>query len=274
MAPQSTTQHGILLVAFGTTIPEAQAAYHHIEKRIQETYPQIPVRWAYTAAMVRRKLAKQGIIVSSPATALSLMADEGFTHVAVQSLHVIPGLEYHDLLRIAHAMRWLPKGIRQICVGDPLLSTHTDMERTAEGLHQWSLTFRSPHEALVMMGHGTPHPANVYYPGMQYYFDQRDANMVMGTIEGYPTIDNVMTRLKANGIQTVWLMPLLTVAGDHAIKDMAGETDQSWKTILEREGFEVKLMPTGLGMMDAMVDIWIDHLKVAINKLRTDAELR
>ena len=39
----------------------------------------------------------------------------------------------------------------------------------------------------------------------------------------------------------------MLVAGDHAINDMASDEEDSWKTILEKEGFNVKVHVKGLG---------------------------
>ena len=87
---------GILLVAFGSSKTSAQISFENIDKQVKATYPDIPVRWAYTSHIIRRKLAKQGKYLDSPEIALAKMMDEGFTHVAVQSLHTIAGSEYHE----------------------------------------------------------------------------------------------------------------------------------------------------------------------------------
>lgn len=42
-------------------------------------------------------------------------------------------------------------------------------------------------------------------------------------------------------------MPFMLVAGDHANNDMAGEDEESWKNVLEKEGFKVDLYLKGLG---------------------------
>ena len=94
---------GILLVAFGSSLPEAQVSFRNIDKKVKTAFPDIPVRWAYTSSIIRKKLAKQGNHLDSPEVALAKMMDEGFTHVAVQSLHTIGGEEFHDLRINAHA---------------------------------------------------------------------------------------------------------------------------------------------------------------------------
>ena len=51
---------GILLVAFGSSEPSAQVSFSNIDKALRAAYPGIPVRWAYTSHIIRKKLAKQG----------------------------------------------------------------------------------------------------------------------------------------------------------------------------------------------------------------------
>ena len=55
----------------------------------------------------------------------------------------------------------------------------------------------------------------------------------------------------------------MIVAGDHAQNDLAGEEEGSWKSRLESEGYGVETHLTGLGELDAVADIFIDHCKQA-----------
>jgi sirohydrochlorin cobaltochelatase len=258
---QITEKKAILLVAFGTSVEEAHSAYDNIEHRVKTAFPELEIRWGFTSSLVRRKLEAKGREVYSPASALTRLADEGFTHIIAQSLHIIPGLEYHDLLRISHSIQGLPKGLQQIKVSGPLLENHTDYTNVAQIIHDYSQTFVNEGEALLLMGHGTPHSANICYPGLQYYFRMIDSSIYVGTIEGFPSIEDIVPQLKQNGLKRLWLMPLLTSAGDHVLKDMSGEQPKSWKSILINEGFEVMIHPISLGMMDAIVDLWIAKIR-------------
>ena len=260
---EKTPKTGILLIAFGTSIPEAQQAYNHIAKKVQAAFPGMEVRWGITSAMVRRKLAKAGQQLDSPASALARMADDGFTHVAVQSLHVIPGAEYHDLLRTVHALQGLPKGLVRVTVGDPLLCTHPDMLKTTDALVAWAASFRKSDEAVLFMGHGTHHPSNIYYPGLQYYLQQRDPLLFIGTVEGYPELEDVKQKLIDRQVKTAWLVPLMTVAGDHALNDMAGEEPDSWKSQLTKMGFRVDTVLQGFGQNPEIRALMVEHLKTA-----------
>ena len=92
-------------------------------------------------------------------------------------------------------------------------------------------------------------------------------NFHVGTIEGYPTFDTMLAKLKASGVKKVMLMPFMFVAGDHANNDMAGDEEDSWKTILENEGYEVECVLEGLGQIPAVRDIYMEHVQAAMEKL-------
>jgi sirohydrochlorin cobaltochelatase len=210
---------GILLVAFGTSVPEARKAYDRIERMMRAAFPDVPLRWAYTSSMIRSKLAKQGQSLDSMETALAKMRDEGFTHVGVQSLHMIAGWEFHELQRNAAAFGAMAGGFDQITVGGPLLASQKDFAKVTEALLRNLPPARKPAEAVVFMGHGTSHPSNASYPALMYYLQRKDPVVFMGTVEESPTIEEIKQMLTARKVKTAYLMPFMAVAGDHAGND-------------------------------------------------------
>ncbi len=263
--PQKKT--GILLVAFGTSVPEAQKALDNIDEKMRAAFPEIPVRWAYTSSMIRKKLTKEGKTLDSPETALSQMMEEGFTHVAVQSLHIIAGEEYHELVRNAELFGRMAGGFERIEVGLPLLGDHYDMEAVAGVILGRIPGDRTASESVILMGHGTEHPANAAYPALMHYLQQKDFNVFVGTVESYPTIQDIMKMLAPKGVQKVYLMPLMAVAGDHARNDMAGDGPDSWKSVLAGARIDAVPILKGLGEYDEIVNIWIDHLREVVKRL-------
>lgn len=259
--PMSATplenKKALVLCAFGTTVPEAWGTYTFIESRFAAAFPDYEIRWAFTAAFVRKKWREMGKEIDSPATALARLADEGHKEVLVQSLHIIGGYEYHDLIKTARALEGLPKGLQKVQLGRPLLSCDDDYRAVAKILRTHSKTKRKDQEAWLLMGHGTGHGANISYAGLQLYLQEEDPLMLLATLEAFPDLQRAIRLLKKNEQNTVWLMPFLTVAGDHAVRDMAGVHPESWKSILEKEGFVVKTDGTPLGDLAPIVDRWI-----------------
>ncbi|HIJ57882.1 MAG TPA: sirohydrochlorin cobaltochelatase [Deltaproteobacteria bacterium] len=257
---------GILLVAFGSSMPEAQVSFENIDREVKASFSKIPVRWAYTSHMIRRKLAKSGKYLDSPEVALAKMLDEGFTHVAAQSLHTIGGYEFHDLRRTVHQFQY-PGGFHSIMLGFPLLSSQKDMQRVRDAIIENIPKERKQNEGIVLMGHGTHHPSNAFYAALMFQIQRKDPNIFIGCVEGYPEIDEIIAMLKEKSIKKVYLMPFMSVAGDHARNDMAGDDEDSWKSILTKAGIESVPILKGTAEYGNMVDIWVDHLGTILDQL-------
>lgn len=250
---------GILLVAFGSSEKSAQVSFDNIDKKTKARYPDIPVRWAFTSNIIREKLAKQGTMLDSPEVALAKMLDEKFTHVAVLSLHTIAGEEYHDLRRTVGAFNMIG-GFQRVILGYPLLSTQEDMERVVDAIMTTLPKERKKSDAVVLMGHGTHHPSNAFYAALMFQLQLEDPNIFVGTVENYPDINLIKELLLKKRIKKAYLIPFMSVAGDHAKNDMAGDEDDSWKSILTKTGIECVPVLKGSAEYDSFVDVWVDHL--------------
>jgi len=258
---------GILLVAFGTTVPEGREALDNIDAEARKRFPGIDIRWAYSSRIVREKLAAQGLVFDSPAMALARMMDDGFTAVAVQSLQTIPGEEFHGLQKTVEAFSGLPKGMDIVTLGLPLLAEPSDVDACAAAVMGTLPAERKPGEAVVLMGHGTRHPANIYYPGLQFSLSRLDPLVLVGTVEGTPSLDDVREVLRERKVSKVYLQPLMAVSGDHAMNDMAGDDEDSWKSRLTRDGLTCVPVLRGTAQAPAFVKIWLDHLQAALERL-------
>lgn len=256
---------GILLVAFGTSVPEAAKAFQQIEKQVKEAFPGVDTRWAYTSKIIRAKLKKQGKELDPPVTALAKMMEDGFTHVVVASFHTIPGEEFHDLRANARVFDGMRDGMKMVLVSRPLLSSGKDFETVIKGLMNEVPKSRKPEEAVIFMGHGSEHhPADAAYAAMNYWLGRTYPNTYVGTVEGRPGLDEFLPELKKKGVKKAYLVPFMSVAGDHARNDMCGAEEDSWKSVLKKEGIESECILKGTGEIPQIVDVWIDHIKSAV----------
>jgi sirohydrochlorin cobaltochelatase len=228
--------------------------------------PGVSVRMAYSSRIIRDKLASGGEKLSSPAQALADMAAEGFTRVAVQSLHAIPGREYSDIKATAELFQAMPKGIAKVCVGRPLLHSPADIATAAAAILP-TLPAHRKGEAVLLMGHGTDHPANAAYAALQLELWKRDPAVFVATVEGAPALDDLIPLLKRQGARTAHLVPLMSVAGDHALNDMAGSEDDSWASRLKAAGIASRPVLVGLGCRPGVAALWVEHLKDAVKEL-------
>ncbi|MHC1631462.1 MAG: sirohydrochlorin cobaltochelatase [Methanotrichaceae archaeon] len=271
----------ILLVAFGTSYPEAQASFDNIKEIYEKEFPNTEIRMAFTSDFIRRKILKRdGIFIDNPLTALATLNDEGYVNVVVQPLHVMNGEEYHDLLGIVDSLKMIDGkfAFNNLEIGDPLLTSMDDYEAVSAALaSQFDKTTdenrtvyenpRDPDEVgVVLMGHGTVHFSNSAYSQMAKILESDYDNVFMGTVEGYPTYEDVLEQAKESGVTKLRLMPFMIVAGDHATNDLAGDEDDSWKSMFESEGFETDAYLKGMGNNDEIVGIYVEHTKAALDE--------
>lgn len=259
---------GILLAFFGTSVPDAETALKNLEAKVRAAHPGIEARRAYSSNIIRNKLAESGQQVDSPVTALAKMMDDGFTKVAVLTTLFIPGEEYHGLARTVAAFDGLPKGFDKIALSQPLMSDPADMPATAAAFLKTLPAERKPGDAVVFMGHGTHHPGNIFYPGLQYYLSRLDPNTFVGTVEGTPSLDDIVAELKKRAIKKVYLAPLMAVAGDHAQNDMAGDEADSWKSVLAKNGIASIPVLKGMAGQEPVADVYLKHLTQTLDQLK------
>jgi cobalamin biosynthesis Co2+ chelatase CbiK len=253
---------GMLAVSFGTSYADTRkVTIEAVEEKLAKAFPDYDVRRAFTSNIIIKKLKERdNISIDTPEQALNKMKEEGFEEVVVQPLHVIAGAEYNDLLEV---VKKYEETFKKVTVGAPILNTPADYKTAVEAL-KIQLPELKEDQAVVVMGHGTHHPANASYPCLQSAIDDEGLNVFVGTVEGFPELTDVIEKLKEKNIKEVTLMPYMLVAGDHASNDMAGDEEDSWKTILKGEGFTVNTYLHGLGENAKYQDIYVDHAKKAI----------
>lgn len=257
----------ILVVSFGTSyLEQLKNSIENVENKIRNQFKDYDVYRAFTSHMIIKKLEiVHGLIVEKPEELLEKLYIEGYEEVIIQPLHIIPGEEFSYIKNIEVYFKDKFKSIK---VGRPIF-----YYQGIEGLPEdYSLFIKSikgiieGEEAVVMMGHGTVHPSNAVYGALQSVLnDEGYKNVFVGTVKGYPNFISVLNKIKKRGIKKVLLMPLMLVAGNHAINDMTSEKENSWKSMLEAEGIEVKLWTKGLGEVDEFAQLYIERVDDLIN---------
>ncbi|MDD6211596.1 MAG: sirohydrochlorin cobaltochelatase [Clostridiales bacterium] len=259
-------ERAILVVSFGTSYPETRRkTIDQIEQDIQAAYPEYRVYRAWTSKIIRKKLRERdGIEIPDVSGAMAQMAADGIRDVILQPTHMINGFENDAMMEEAAACSSL---FRQVEIGAPLLTSEEDNCRIVR------MIVKEMHpeegECLVLMGHGTEHEANSVYAALDDQFkDSGYPNVFMGTVEGYPTLESVLRRVRQTSVKKVVLAPFMIVAGDHAMNDLAGDRTDSWRKSFEKEGYEVRCILKGLGEYEEIRRIFIEHTKAAIRRLK------
>jgi sirohydrochlorin cobaltochelatase len=265
----------IVVMSFGTTYANSRkATIEQTVADIQAAHPDTKVVLAFTSHIIVDRIQKnEGITIPTPEDALAQLKADGYTRVALTSLDVIPGMEYaydsaiFDLYKDqfkkmtlgTSLMYWMGQEKQRDDVSEVLKAMSTEFPKVGEN------------DAILLMDHGTPHPSNAYYSVMQARLNELGMkNIFIYTVEGWPSLETAISQLKEKGIKNVTLIPMMMVAGDHANNDMAGNTPESHKSILEKEGFHVSTYIHGLGENEAVRKLFVDRANESWNALQNE----
>ena len=282
-------ENELLVVSFGTSFNDSRAAdIGGVEKALQAAYPDWSVRRAFTAQIIINHVqARDGEKIDNMEQALERAVDNGVKNLVIQPTHLMHGAEYDELTEAAENYK---DKFENLVIAEPLLGevgsdasvVNEDKAKVAEAITAEAVktagfdsleAAKEDGTAFVFMGHGTSHTAKVSYSQMAAQMaDLGYDNVFIGTVEGEPeetACEAVIESVKNAGYTKVVLRPLMVVAGDHANNDMAGDDDDSWKSMFEASGaFEkIDTQIAGLGEIEAIQQIYVDHTKAAIDSL-------
>ena len=259
-----TNKDAIVVTSFGTTFKETREKTIEATVRdIKAANPGVKVVTAFTSHIIIDRIAKnEGVKYPTPEEALTQLKEDGYSRVALVSLDVIPGMEYAYVRGVFHGYK---NQFKTMTCGTSLMYWQGQEEQPddiTEFIQAVSSQFpkMGKDEALLLMAHGTPHISNAYYAVIQAKLDALGyKNVYVYTVEGWPSLEDVIPKLKANKIKRVTLMPIMMVAGDHANNDMAGSEPDSHKSILESEGYKVDAYLHGLGENEMIRDMYVER---------------
>ncbi|MGE4504744.1 MAG: sirohydrochlorin cobaltochelatase [Desulfovibrionaceae bacterium] len=261
----------ILLAAHGSRRPEFRDAVTAVAGRVRETWPEARCAVAYTSAHVLARMRAHGETADDVSGALERLREEGVRRVAVQSLHVIPGREFHEMQALADRLMVRDGLFERIEVGRPLLACEEDLDLVARALLRLVPEDRAEGEAVIFIGHGTAHEGNEYYPALHRRLQRLDPMVflgVMGRGKGRePSVDTVAKWLARADVRRAALLPFLFGAGFHVAHDLMGEKEDSWESALGRAGIACRGILKASGEYDELSDIWLAHLSDAMARL-------
>lgn len=250
----------LICVSFGTSVPAARANIESVETVFRSACPEADFFRAFTSPTIRRILQSRGETVLSLEEALRDAEKAGYKDVIVQPTHFLFGTEYDKMRAAVQAYR---NRFSTLLFGRPLLAAQTDLDRLGEYFME---TYPSePGKAVVLFGHGTLHFANTTYPALQTVFHIRHRpDIIVGTAEGWPTLQDVREELKGGGCTSVNLVPAMLVNGDHVMNDLTGDGPDSWKSVLQQDGYQVDCTRKGLGMEPEILALYRTHFEALL----------
>ena len=258
-AMEPTDKAALLMVHFGTSYEDTRAlTIDALNSRAAEAFPQLEVREAYTSRMIIRKLRRQGTDKQTPLEALLRLRSEGYTHIVVQSTHLLDGVEMESLRIDVQSVAPFFKEVR---IGTPLLYSVDDCRRVTDILSSRHAPDAKRREHVMLVGHGTYTPATATYSQLAHMLHaQGQDNIHVATIEGYPTFETALAEIKAAKGKSVELVPMMFVAGDHARNDIAVD----YREALEAEGMSATACMEGLGQIPEIQELYIEHISQAL----------
>ena len=287
-------ENELLVVSFGTSLNDSRAQdIKGIEDKLQEAYPDWSVRRAFTAQIIINHVeARDDEVIDNMQQALDRAVANGVKNLVVQPTHLMHGAEYDEM---TEAIDGYKDKFESVAIAEPMLGEvgddatviNDDKKAVAQAITDEACKIAGYDSmeaaaedgtAFVFMGHGTSHTANVTYDQMQTQMDDLGfTNAFIGTVEGEPEdteCQAVIAKVKDAGFKKVVLRPLMVVAGDHANNDMAGDDEDSWKSQFEASGAfdSIDCQIEGLGRIEAVEDLYVEHTKAAIDSLGADAE--
>ena len=283
-------ENEILVVSFGTSFNDSRAAdIGSVEKAIQKANPDWSVRRAFTAQIIINHIqARDNEKIDNMEQALERAVSCGVKNLVIQPTHLMRGAEYDELVEAVNCYK---DKFENIAVAEPLLGKvgnsasvinqdkkDVAVAITAEAVKTAgfaSLKVAAEKDtAFVFMGHGTSHSAKISYSQMASQMEELGyENVFIGTVEGEPeetACENVIEAVKDAGYTKVVLRPLMVVSGDHANNDMAGDDEDSWKSMFKASGaFEkIDCQIAGLGRIPAIQQMYVDHTAAAVSQLK------
>ena len=286
-------ENELLVVSFGTSYNDSRVEdIKGIEDALQEAYPDWAVRRAFTAQIIINHVqARDGEVIDNMQQALDRAVENGVKNLVVQPTHLMHGAEYDEM---AEVLEQYQDKFESVAIAEPMLGEvgddatviNEDKAAVAQAVADAAVQeagFDSMEAAaedgtaFVFLGHGTSHTAKVSYSQMQTQMEELGfKNAFIGTVEGEPedtACEAVIEKVKEAGYKKVILRPLMVVAGDHANNDMAGSEEDSWKSMFEASGSfdSVDAQIEGLGRIEAVEDLYVEHTKAAIDSLGTEA---
>lgn len=263
----------ILITSFGTTFKDTrEKTIDAVMKKIKHAFPGKEVRIAFTShIIIDRVKENEGIQYLTPEQALDQLKAEGYTRVAIVNFNIVPGIEYEYARLVAQSAQ---KSFKKVTLATPLMyymGQEDQPDQVVDFLEAVKMQLpkmRKADHAVLLMAHGTPHPANAYYAVIQDRLEDLGMdNVFVYSVEGRPHLEDVLPKLAANGIHDVTLMPIMMVAGDHANNDMFGDEEDSHKSILEAAGYHVDAYLHGLGENAMVQDLFVERTREALDSL-------
>ena len=259
----------LLVVSFGTSYNDSRRlTIGAIENAMEEAFPEYAVRRGFTSQIIIDHVkSRDNVAIDNVKQALDRAVENGVKTLVIQPTHLMDGLEYHELV---DEVAQYSDAFEHLAIGKPLLTSEADFQAVEQAITEATAEYDDGKTAICFMGHGTEAASNAVYETLQDQLTQSGhEHYYIGTVEAEPSLDTVLSAVQKGTYERVILVPLMIVAGDHANNDMAGEEADSWKSTFEAAGYQVECLLNGLGELESIQKILVEHAQDAIDSLHS-----
>lgn len=247
----------LVVVSFGTSYEDVlEKNIVPVEQALKNAFPSYEFYRGFTSRFIVKKLNNCGLDVKTEVEVVKALIEQGYEEILIQPTHIIPGFEYEKI----QALKDLSNAVK---IGFPLLTDESDFAILGNILRD-VYQLNDLQTPFVFMAHGTEHKANELYIKFGEYLNKEYPQVYMAGVEGDQDFEGVLETLTSKGAQGIAFAPLMIVAGDHAQNDMAGDEEDSWKSLAEEKSLKVSVHMQGLGAYEGVQALFVEKAKKLI----------
>lgn len=255
----------LVLAAFGSADPDAVKSIEGFAEILRKERTDInKIVTAFTAREIVEKLKDEEYETPSVFSAVSALADEGYTDIGVLSLHITPGQSYTGLMKMAARLEGVLGDRVTVRLSPPLVAGEQDAFTLASYLIYSLPGEIKPGEAVIFAGMGSESAGSLVYPALNWALflqGEKGSLYMVVNLENRESVTQAMQILKLNRRSVVWLIPLTGVHGVRSAGKIFSTDDDSLASRLKDAGHTVRPYKQGLLANPSVQAMWKSRLK-------------
>lgn len=251
----------ILLVAFGSSNLEGiNESICLLEKDLKDKFGrEFTIFKAFTSKRIISLLKeKHNVFIPHITEALFNLANDEYSEVIIQPLHMMTGKETIEIQKIIDEYSY---SFKKLKVAKTLLEYEGDIlidesKKIAEALYDESEVCN-----ILLAGHGSKESSNepyhIIYNSLSKIVEKK---LYMATLEGDNTFEDILKEIQEDNIKDILIKPLFIIPGKHVMSDILGK-DESWIKKLQDNGINVLVKNKSLLKYKNIRNIYIENIQ-------------
>ncbi|QAA34146.1 sirohydrochlorin cobaltochelatase [Clostridium manihotivorum] len=252
-------EKGLIILSNGTADIEALERYENVIKSVDTSKYKKIIKAFSSEKIIGKLKSRYDLKVPKLSEALEQLIASGMEEISVATLFLIEGKEYEEAKTVVNEYRAQNKSILFNISHGALIEK--DKLRYYEFINRIE-TLLNTEDEIVMVAHGSSHCAKVCYCELEECLSEKGySNVHIAAIEGEPSFEQIVKKLRKRNASSVLLQPLLFVLGFHGKRDLLSDNENSWKSKLSKEGFEVKISHKVLSEIEEVMEFIVSNIQ-------------